>query len=100
MTKVRVASVNDLKDGEAKTVQAEGQEIALYKVNGEFFATTNKCVHKGGPLGEGELEGNIIICPWHGWKFDVRTGISPVNPAAQVKTFPVTVEGDDVFVEV
>lgn len=100
MAKVKVANVSDLEDGHAKTVEAEGREIALYKEDGKFYATDNKCPHHGGPLGEGELENCVISCPWHGWKFDVKTGVSPVNPAAKIETFPVTVEGDEVFVEI
>jgi nitrite reductase/ring-hydroxylating ferredoxin subunit len=70
--------------------------MALHNVDGEFFATDNVCPHKGGPLGEGVLEGDNIVCPWHKWKFNVKTGVSPVNPQAKIETFEVKVEGDDV----
>jgi len=100
MPLVKVMNVNDLKDGEARTVTANGELIALYRVNGKFYATTNICPHKGGPLGEGALEGTVVTCPWHGWKFDVTTGISPVAPTVHVQTFKVVIQGNNVMVEV
>ena len=81
------------------TVQANGQEIALYHVGDKFYATTNVCGHRGGPLGEGLLEGSVVTCPWHGWQWDVCEGTSPGNPEAKIPTYPVKVEGDDVLVE-
>ena len=95
---VKVASVNDLKPGENKVVNVNGNDVALFNVNGEFFATTNACPHKGGPLGEGFLEEDVVTCQWHGWRFNVKTGISPVVPTAKVQTYQVKVEGNDVLV--
>ena len=97
---VKVASTNDLKPGENKVVNVNGNEVALFNVDGQFFATTNVCPHKGGPLGEGILEGDVISCPWHGWKFNVKTGVSPVVPTAKVPSYEVKVEGSDVMVSV
>jgi nitrite reductase/ring-hydroxylating ferredoxin subunit len=50
-------------------------------------------------LGEGELEGNVVTCNWHGWKYDVTSGVSPVNPAAKVPSYRVEVQGNDIFIE-
>jgi nitrite reductase/ring-hydroxylating ferredoxin subunit len=100
MVLVKVADVNDIKDGESKVVSANGELIALYKAKGNFFATTNECPHKGGPLGEGYLEGEVVTCPWHGWKFNVCTGISPVAPTVGIKTYNVTVQGNNVMIEI
>lgn len=100
MALIKVANENDMKDGEARVVEANGNAIALYRVNGEFFATTNTCIHKGGPLGEGFLNDDVITCPWHGWQFNVKTGVSPVNPAAKIETYKVHVKDGEVFVEV
>jgi NAD(P)H-dependent nitrite reductase small subunit len=97
---VKVASVNELKDGEGKVVEASGRKIALFRQGGRFYAIDNTCAHKGGPLGEGSLEGMVVSCPWHGWKFDISTGISPVNPAARVRAYEVRVEGEEVMVNV
>ena len=96
---VTVANVNDVKEGEGKTVEANGKTIALFNVDGKFYAIDNTCVHSGGPLGEGVCDGKMGTCPWHGWKYDVTTGVSPVNPQAKVATFEVQVEGEDVKVK-
>ena len=100
MALVKVASVNDLEDGQSKMVEANGKKIALFKQSGKFHALDNTCVHQGGPLGEGSLEGNTVTCPWHSWTYDITTGVSPDNPAAKVATFKVEVQGDDVLVDV
>lgn len=100
MPLVKVAETDDMSDGEARVVNANGNQIALYRVAGRFYATTNTCAHQGGPLGEGTLDGKVIMCPWHGWKFDVETGVSPVVPAVKVKTYSVKIEGKNVMVEV
>ena len=96
----KAALVNEIKSGEAKVVEVNGEQIALYNVDEKFYATTNTCLHRGGPLGEGMLEGEVITCPWHGWKYNVKTGVSPVVPTAKVQTYPVKIEGNDVFVGV
>ena len=99
MAKTKVADTDDLAPGQCKVVQADGKAIALYNVNGKFFATDNTCLHRGGPLGEGELDETIITCPWHGWRYDVTTGVNAANPSIKVASFPVSVEGSGVFVE-
>ena len=76
------------------------QTIALANVDGKFHAINNVCFHRGGPLGEGELEGTVVICPWHGWQYDVTTGKLVTNPAVGVLCYPVEVRGEDVFVDV
>ncbi len=97
---VKVAEVTDLKPGESKTVMVGDREIALFNVEGKFLAVDNLCPHRGGPLAEGVVEGNIVVCPWHGWRFDLCTGASPVVKTACVDTFPVQVEGNDVKIKV
>jgi nitrite reductase/ring-hydroxylating ferredoxin subunit len=69
-------------------------------VDGQFHAIDNICPHRGGSLGEGVLEGRIVICPLHGWQFDVTTGQSPVMPVVSVDKFEVAVESGDVKVKV
>lgn len=97
---IRVAGVNDIEEGAGKVVEARGKAIALFKVQGNFHAIDNTCVHRGGPLGEGFLEGLIVTCPWHGWRYDITTGQCVVLPNAKVATYNVKVEGNDVFVEI
>ena len=100
MAKVKVASIHDIPEGEVRKVEANGIEIALSHVDGAFHAVQHQCPHKGGPLGEGFLEGGVLNCPWHGWRFDVTTGKSKYYEKIKIKTFPVSVQGEDVFVEV
>lgn len=97
---IKVARVSELSAGEGKVVDAGGQSIALFNVNGTFSAIGNTCTHKGGPLGEGALVDDTVSCPWHGAVFNVKTGTCTEGPASSdVKSFPVKVEGDDVLIE-
>jgi nitrite reductase (NADH) small subunit len=95
---VSVAKVNDIPPGHGKTVQVAGKNIALFNVDGTFYAIDDTCLHRGGPLGEGELTGHLVACPWHGWKYDVRTGISITNSAAQVHCYETKIEGEDLHI--
>lgn len=95
---VRVLHVDELPPGQCREVQVEGKAVALYNVDGTFYATTNSCVHRGGPLGQGMLEGAVVMCPWHAWTFDVRTGENTANGALKVATYAVKVEDGQVFV--
>ena len=97
---VRVASTGDLKPGENKVVSVDGAEVALFNVDGEFFATNNICLHRGGPLGEGFLDGDTVTCPWHGWRYNVKTGANATIPTAKVATYQVKVEGENILVAV
>jgi nitrite reductase/ring-hydroxylating ferredoxin subunit len=97
---VKVAQAGDVGPGTGKVVEAEGQSLALFNVGDTFCAIDNTCTHQGGPLGEGELAGEVVTCPWHGAQFNVRTGQVLTPPARQgVRAFPIKVEGEDVLVE-
>lgn len=97
---IRVASTSDLKPGENKIVFVEDEEIALFNINGEFFAISNSCPHRGGPLGEGSLDGEVITCPLHGWRFNVKSGVNEVMPNVKVPCYQVKVEGNDILVSI
>jgi nitrite reductase/ring-hydroxylating ferredoxin subunit len=99
-TRAKAAETGDLKPGECKVVEVEGKTLALFNADGTFYALDNTCLHRGGPLGEGELDGKIVTCPWHGWRYDVTSGANANNPSVKVACFPVNVEGTSVFVEV
>ena len=88
---ITIANQDELKPGECKVVEADGMTIALYNVEGTFYATDNTCLHQSGPLGDGDLDGKIITCPWHFWQFDVTTGENIVDPNTKVKCFQVQV---------
>ncbi len=99
MALVKVAKVSELSLGKGKTVVANGKQIALFNIGGKFYAISNKCAHKGGPLGEGDLDGETVTCPWHGWEYDVKTGKCLTAPVT-AETYPVKVEGEDVIIDV
>lgn len=98
-TLTKIADNSELKPGEGKVIEVGGKTLALFNVDGTFYALDNSCLHRGGPLGEGELDGPIVTCPWHGWRWDVTSGANTNNPAVKVACFPVKVEGTSVFVE-
>ena len=96
----RVASIDDIPDGGAITVDVGEKRIALFRLQGEVFALDETCPHRGGPLHDGAVDRGVVLCPWHQWQFDLKTGCSPVNPLSRVKVYPVRLEGTDVFLEV
>ncbi len=98
MGPVSVAKVRDVPPGTAKVVVVAGRPVALFNVNGTFYATDNTCLHRAGPIGEGFLDGDVITCPMHGWQYDVKSGQSFMNPAAKLRTYVVVIEGDEVKV--
>lgn len=95
---VKVASTSDLKPGTAMAVAVNGIDIALYNVGGKIYATNNACLHQGGPLGEGTLEGEVITCPWHMWEYSVCTGEKVGMSSIKLTTYPVVVDGADIKV--
>jgi len=96
---VTVASLSDLPPGSSKIVSFEGKSVAIFNVGGAFYAIQNVCVHRGGPVGEGELDGTTITCPWHGWSYDLTTGTSESPPGAQLPTYRVHIVGSEVKLE-
>ncbi len=95
---VRVGKVSEIPVGGSKVVVVLGHPVALFHLEDAFYAVSNVCLHRGGPIGEGTLDGFVVTCPLHGWEYDVRTGTNVANPMARLRTFPVRVEGEDVFV--
>ena len=79
----------DLNPGESRVVQVDGREVAVFNVEGRFYAVSNRCPHRGGPLVRGHLEGTAVRCPLHGWLFDLKTGQCLNQPGVSVKTFRV-----------
>jgi nitrite reductase (NADH) small subunit len=96
---VRVAKAAAVAPGQILEVQVAGNSIAVANVDGKFYAISNTCLHRGGPLGQGPLEGTIVTCPWHGWAFDVTTGKLAHNEAAGLACYAVEVRGEELFVD-
>jgi nitrite reductase (NADH) small subunit len=97
---VRVAGVADVPPGEGSEFVAGDRIIALFNVEGHFYALDGICPHQGGPLGKGALCGAIVTCPWHGFQFDVRTGQHQSSKSLRHPTFAVKVENGGVWVNI
>ncbi len=97
---VKVAEVEDVAPGSGILVELDGEPIALFNVDGTFYAIGDTCTHSGGPLSEGDLDGAVVTCPWHGAEFDVTTGEVTSPPASEpVPSYRVKVEGSDILIE-
>jgi len=99
MAFIRTAKTAEVPPGTIREFQVEGKAVALANVGGKFYAINNTCLHRGGPIGQGPLEGTTVICPWHGWQYNVTTGKVNQNPAVGVDCYPVVVRGEDLFVD-
>ena len=96
---VKVAETKDIQSTKMKAVEVAGENICLVNVEGKYYAIGNVCTHEGGPLAEGTLEGYEVECPWHGSKFDIRTGKVTRPPANEPEsTYEVKVEGNDILI--
>ena len=85
--------------GEVQEIEAGAETLCLANVDGALHVLENWCPHRQGPLGQGWVEGQAVVCPWHAWAFDCRTGVVEAPEQGQVKVYPVRTEGNDVLVE-
>ena len=99
LTKVLI--LKDLPPGKSTRVEVNGKAIAIFNAGGSLYAIDDTCTHRGGPLSEGDVEGTEVTCPWHGARFDLKTG-NVIGPPAQqgVSTYKIVVEGEDVKVKI
>ena len=98
----KVAKLSELKDSEVKGVKVNGEEIAIYRVGNEVFATSDICTHAECVISENyDVQGEEVECTCHGSKFNIKTGENTVPPAVEpLKTYPTKIEGDNILVEV
>lgn len=94
----RAGSLASVSAGEATLVEVNGVEVALFMSEGKVVATQGQCPHAEGPLHEGEVDGCILTCPWHGWNFDLSNGQCQEDESMKLERYPVRVEGDDILV--
>jgi len=100
MDLIKLAVTSDLPTcDKAKEFYVNGRFVCVANVNGEICAMDNVCPHWGGPLGQGRIEDGKLICPWHGWTFDPKTGETPRKPNTRVTVHKITIEGKDAFIE-
>ena len=98
---VKMATAGELVPGQAREVEHDGRIYALFRLeDGSISAVDGICPHQGGPLADGPVHGTCVTCPWHGWEFDVKTGVTPINKRMKLPVFPVRVDGEDVMVAV
>jgi nitrite reductase (NADH) small subunit len=95
----RAAKQADIPLNQIREFQVADRAVAIANVGGKFFAINSICLHQGGPLGEGDLEGSEVTCPWHGWQYNVTTGRLVQQPDIGVECYPVEQRGDEVFVD-
>ena len=119
MRQVHIGSASEFADPGRKIIAFERFEVAIFKLEGEFFAYLNQCPHMGGPACQGKVMAKVeeiiggdrtsksmmfskskmhVVCPWHGYEFDIRTGVHPGNPRARLRKLTVAVSGDDVII--
>lgn len=98
-TKIAAASELPGPD-EAKEFELGGKTICIANINGVMCAMDNVCLHEGGPLGQGYVDGGKIVCPWHGWEYDATTGQLFDDPKSKLDVYPIKIEDDDVLVDV
>ena len=99
-TAVKVGASTDVPEGGVRSFDAAGRKVAVFRLGGALFAMDGVCPHRGGPIGEGTVENGIAACPWHGWRFEVRTGRCVNIPGKGQACFPARDEGGSIIVEV
>jgi len=99
MPLVKVAQLSQLPADSVTEVTVGDAFYAICNVAGRVTALSGTCPHRGGPLGQGAIHGNYLMCPWHAWQWDCATGTNDFDPTRQVPTFEVRVAGDDILIE-
>ena len=96
---VSVGRVSDFVPGQGRMVVVNGRHIALFRLDDGFFAIDNLCLHQAGPLCEGEIDGGVVTCPWHGWSYEIRSGTLVQDPRVGVSKHRTRIVGDEVQVQ-
>jgi len=96
---IRVAKEDEVEEGKGMVVEVGDKCLAVFKVGGAFHVIDNTCLHRGGPLGEGDVEEDTVTCPWHGWEYNIKTGQCVNNPSSHVRSYSTVVENGEVKIE-
>jgi len=97
---IKASKKSEIPEGHGKSITLEGHALGIFNIGGNVCAIDNTCKHRGGPLGDGELNGSTVTCPWHGWQYDVTSGACATNPGVSQKKYNIKLEEDDIFVEI
>lgn len=97
---VKVSTLAEVQPGTSKTCMVNGKEVGIYNVEGKIYACENTCFHQGAPLADGRLDGTVITCPWHSWKYDITNGKCTRDDSITIKTYQVKVEDDNILVQI
>jgi len=97
---VKVGDAASLEPGQVIEAEVAGNSYAICNVNGELFALDGICPHAGGPLGQGTIENGRLVCPWHAWEYDCRTGANDFDESLKLAMFPVKVESGDILIDI
>ncbi len=98
MSFVVVGHLADFEPGRGKMVDVSGRHVAIFRLGGDLYALDNLCLHRGGPLCDGEINDGVVTCPWHGWSYHIRTGMMVQDPRVGVDRHEVRIDGDQVLV--
>ena len=96
---IGIAKTDEVSPGTGVVVESNGKCLAVFNLDGAFHVTDNLCLHRGGPLGEGDLEGETVSCPWHGWEYNVKTGHCINNPSSNIRAYETVVEAGEIKIE-
>jgi nitrite reductase (NADH) small subunit len=95
---VPVGRTVDFTPGQGRMVTVSGRHVAVFRLGDEFFALDNMCLHRGGPLCDGQIENDVVTCPWHFWSYEIRTGTMVQDPRVGVSKHDVRIEGEEISV--
>lgn len=100
MPLIKATSLSGLPPGSVTEVQSGDATYAVCNVDGNIYCLDGTCPHAGGPLGQGNVHGNYVVCPWHGWEYDCRTGLNESDEDIQLETYPVHIQNGDILIDV
>jgi nitrite reductase/ring-hydroxylating ferredoxin subunit len=99
MAKVRIGPAGAVGQGMMAEAVVSGIPYAICNVGGDLHAIDGVCPHRGGPLAQGALHDYTVVCPWHAWEFDCRTGFNDYDPTCRVKTHPVAIQDGSIYID-
>ena len=97
---IKVCHVNDLPEKSAKVIMVHDTPIAVFNAGGKIFAWDNRCPHRGASLGDGYITATTVQCKFHLWEFDIKKECAVANKTIKLKSFPIAIKGQDIFLDI